>query len=474
MSKISKNIRQLRTRKGMTQDQLAEKLFVTRQAVSSWENGRTQPDIYMLGKLRVIFDVSIEELLYGEKRNTKLETEKPDYTSSLVTVFSVLGAILTGAGLVMIFVFSWEKLPDAVKGVLCFLPMILGQAAGIFVLMKKKGRKAWHEGGSVLWVTGVIASTVLCYAFFEFSVDEAVAYAVMTMMVLPVMLIMRAVAVLPVFYAVGTMTGISLGDYNIMSVYTSNSVQQLMSVLFLLFTVGTGCMFARSVIKKEGTSISASVAEWLSAVAFPVISTIYVSYNNGPHIWIYWLSSTVLVYYIISQRMREKLSSFGVLGLAGTTILCGYYGVAFDFSESYSIKAEDAAVIAAAVILVACALVFVKGKFARKTQLASAVIFFITQTVYVFKPDFMLTFFSLAVFVIMIAEGAMSKKLIPMNMGFIGFLWLVMFWIIESGLDNLWKGLILVACGGVLLGVNLAIVKSKRKASAEARGCHNE
>ena len=45
MRDIGKNIRQLRTAKNMTQDELAEKLFVTRQTVSNYEPGKSRPDV---------------------------------------------------------------------------------------------------------------------------------------------------------------------------------------------------------------------------------------------------------------------------------------------------------------------------------------------------------------------------------------------------------------------------------------------
>ena len=48
MRDISKNIKQLRIKKGMTQDELAEVLFVTRQTVSNYETGKSHPDVDML------------------------------------------------------------------------------------------------------------------------------------------------------------------------------------------------------------------------------------------------------------------------------------------------------------------------------------------------------------------------------------------------------------------------------------------
>lgn len=54
---------ELRTKKGLTQDELAEKIYVTRQAVSRWENGETVPNTETLKLLSKFFDVSINTLL---------------------------------------------------------------------------------------------------------------------------------------------------------------------------------------------------------------------------------------------------------------------------------------------------------------------------------------------------------------------------------------------------------------------------
>ena len=59
---------ELRTKKGLSQDELAEKVFVTRQAVSRWENGETTPNIETLKLLSKLFDVSINTLLGSPQR----------------------------------------------------------------------------------------------------------------------------------------------------------------------------------------------------------------------------------------------------------------------------------------------------------------------------------------------------------------------------------------------------------------------
>ncbi len=65
MRDIGKNIRDLRCAAGMTQEQLAEKLFVTRQTVSSYETGRTRPDLDMLPRIADALGTDANAVLYG-------------------------------------------------------------------------------------------------------------------------------------------------------------------------------------------------------------------------------------------------------------------------------------------------------------------------------------------------------------------------------------------------------------------------
>ena len=73
MNVVSDSIKKLRKEKGMTQDELAEKLNVTRQAVSNWEMGKTQPDVDTLTRLAEIFDVSVERIIYGKEKNSIIQ-----------------------------------------------------------------------------------------------------------------------------------------------------------------------------------------------------------------------------------------------------------------------------------------------------------------------------------------------------------------------------------------------------------------
>ena len=66
MREIGKNIRAARLRRGMTQDELAERLHVSRQTVSNYETGRSRPDVEMLLRAAEQLEVDVQVLLYGE------------------------------------------------------------------------------------------------------------------------------------------------------------------------------------------------------------------------------------------------------------------------------------------------------------------------------------------------------------------------------------------------------------------------
>ena len=93
---VGKNIKAFREQKNLTQEQLAEQLNVTRQAVSSWENEKTQPDVETLHKIACALECSVEELIYGEPRkftivnniNKETVTEGLSFGSALAIVIS--------------------------------------------------------------------------------------------------------------------------------------------------------------------------------------------------------------------------------------------------------------------------------------------------------------------------------------------------------------------------------------------------
>ena len=90
---IHESLRQLRANRGMTQEQVAAKLGVTRQALSSYESGRTRPDIDTLLRLSEIYDTDLESLLHGQDAFLKTATRINRAAGLLTGLLTVLTLI---------------------------------------------------------------------------------------------------------------------------------------------------------------------------------------------------------------------------------------------------------------------------------------------------------------------------------------------------------------------------------------------
>lgn len=73
--KIGTFLKELRNEKNVTQEQLAEKLGVSRRSVSRWETGRNLPDLDILIEMADDYDVDLREMLEGERKSEKMNKE---------------------------------------------------------------------------------------------------------------------------------------------------------------------------------------------------------------------------------------------------------------------------------------------------------------------------------------------------------------------------------------------------------------
>ncbi len=109
---IAENIKHFREEKKISQSELAEKLNVTRQAVSNWECGKTEPDIETLHKISDIFEITIEELIYGTKRET---TVIHNHNTTQNITKEIKKGIGFGAALAMVISYvKWQSIGWAI------------------------------------------------------------------------------------------------------------------------------------------------------------------------------------------------------------------------------------------------------------------------------------------------------------------------------------------------------------------------
>lgn len=95
---LSKQIKRLREEAGFSQEELSEKIYVSRQTISNWENERSYPDIHNLLLLSVLFDVTLDELVKGDVETMKkvIRKDESEKHTMIMLISSLAAAISLG------------------------------------------------------------------------------------------------------------------------------------------------------------------------------------------------------------------------------------------------------------------------------------------------------------------------------------------------------------------------------------------
>lgn len=125
---LSSQIKKYRTELGLSQEELAEKVYVTRQTVSNWETGKSYPDIHSLLLLGTLFDLSLDQLIKGDLETMKeiINEQEVKKFNRYSTILSVLFALAIASAVPL---FMWLE-------VYAFIPFGVIWAVALFFAFK--------------------------------------------------------------------------------------------------------------------------------------------------------------------------------------------------------------------------------------------------------------------------------------------------------------------------------------------------
>lgn len=105
---IGKQLKEAREKSNLTQEQVAEKVFVSRQTISNWENEKSYPDIISIIKLSDLYSISLDELLKGDRKmmehldeSTNVVKSNKKLTGAVIVNIVLLFSLLILGGLVL-------------------------------------------------------------------------------------------------------------------------------------------------------------------------------------------------------------------------------------------------------------------------------------------------------------------------------------------------------------------------------------
>ena len=173
--KIGSFLKELRKEKGITQEEFAENLNVSGRTVSRWETGVNMPDISLLVDIAEFFNVSIPEIINGERKSEIMEKEVKEVAEAMsnyagaeksVILISIIGLISLVIGLVMEAINYDSMIPiyECMKGT-C-LGLGVGALATMVlyttgILEKIKNRKSKQMKIVAIFGSGIIAICII-------------------------------------------------------------------------------------------------------------------------------------------------------------------------------------------------------------------------------------------------------------------------------------------------------------------------
>ena len=106
---LGKQIKRYRMEANLSQEELADKVFVSRQTISNWENDKNYPDIKSLVLMSEVFHVSLDHLVKGDLERMKKEIDTQEYAEfqKYSTIFSLLFVAILLVPVPLVMIFEW-------------------------------------------------------------------------------------------------------------------------------------------------------------------------------------------------------------------------------------------------------------------------------------------------------------------------------------------------------------------------------
>lgn len=202
---LAEKILSLRTRRGLSQDELAERLGVSRQSVSKWETAQSTPDLDKILRLADLFGVSVDELVRDEAQPHSPEPPQPQVVymererkeelspvQKLGIVMEVSGAALAIIGLMGAPLLIWAAPALVILG----LPLILSKkhpwliagwvllALSLLVLNPYTSVSPWGLPGGLWYLRAVLTNPEMRHLTYVFAAAIGILRGLLTLTLL--------------------------------------------------------------------------------------------------------------------------------------------------------------------------------------------------------------------------------------------------------------------------------------------------
>ena len=167
----------------------------------------------ILQELPELIEAGIISEATAEKIEIYYNQKSENTPNRLLVIFGILGALLVGLGIILIIAHNWDNLSKSIKTILAFIPLIIGQIACGYTLLKKPDNRSWSEGSSAFLFMAIGASISLISQIYNIPGDINSFILTWSLLALPLVYLMNSSVVSLLYIIAITNYGISK-NYN--------------------------------------------------------------------------------------------------------------------------------------------------------------------------------------------------------------------------------------------------------------------
>ena len=263
----------------------------------------------------------------AEKIRQYFDKKQEENQNKLSSVFGILGAILVGLGVILVFAHNWDTLSRLTKTLLSFLPLIIGQLFCGYSILKKSESSAWRESSAVILFFAVGSSIALIAQVYNIPGDLNSFLMIWMLLCLPLVYLLKS-SIVSLLY----LTGITYYGCNA-NYFTYPSAQSYYYWLLLLGIAPHYC----ELLKTKAASNFTLFHHWFIALSI-VICLGTIAHKNGNSIALSYMSLFTIFYFIgqtpFFEKQKLKNNSYLIFGKLGILYLLLLYSFKWFWDKS--------------------------------------------------------------------------------------------------------------------------------------------
>lgn len=360
----------------------------------------------------------------------------------MLQFFAVLGSLLIGAGIILVFATNWWKLPLTVRVILAFLPLLAAQGICLFTYIKKYDSAAYREGGALFLSLAFFATLALVGQIFHTSSEVESYMLVCILLTLPGAYFFRSKAAISIYIFGSIFSSGAWPEWLPLFItvlclpyfyFTFVSAPNRRGLNYLLFLLSA--VVINSLIPTLGSQMKLMEIIVFCGLILLIIDALFRKiteeyfFTSAKFFSIFFLTGALLV---AAMDLSYAKHVNGKTLIITTVIAVTYFALR---------PRKHSALSSADLMLAAGILLLVTGKFAGIT-------------------GFLL---SIGLGIYYIVQGSRSLTLKKINYGMTLMILIILMRFFDSGMGLFGRGVVFIFVGSLFLGINLYISRKRKE-----------